>query len=164
MKTKFSHAKVTFLGHIVSAKIEAISIIISSTYWSERPDEVFEDGWLLLEIFVIIFHRLQNLWLPFQRLVYTLFGQTGGVKMLLRKSSQFYVQSLFYWALTLINRLNSMWMLVHDIGLGAVLLQEDVEGQNHPICFFSKKFNCHQHNYCRKPWPWFYPFSTLKST
>ena len=35
-----------------------------------------------------------------------------------------------------------------DIGLGAVLLQEDVEGQDHPICFFSRKFNCHQRNYC----------------
>ena len=111
-------------------------------------------GWLV--IFGNFCHHFSSIAEPLTTLlkaVYTLFGQTGGVKMLLRKSSQFYVQSLFYWALTLINRLNSMWMLAHDIGLGAVLLQEDVEGQNHPICFFSKKFNCHQHNYCRKPWP-----------
>jgi len=33
-----------------------------------------------------------------------------------------------------------------DIGLGTVLLQEDV-GQNHPIHFFPWKFNCHQRNY-----------------
>ena len=32
--------------------------------------------------------------------------------------------------------------------MGAVLLQEDIEGQDHPICFFSRKFNCHQRNYC----------------
>ena len=29
-----------------------------------------------------------------------------------------------------------------------MLLQEDVEGQDHPICFFSRRFNCHQRNYC----------------
>ena len=41
-----------------------------------------------------------------------------------------------------------------DIGLGAVLLQEDVEGQDHRICFFSRKSNCHQRNYVkRKLWP-----------
>ncbi len=30
---------------------------------------------------------------------------------------------------------------------GAVLLQEDKEGIDHPICFFSKKFSKHQINY-----------------
>lgn len=33
------------------------------------------------------------------------------------------------------------------VGAGAVLLQEDEEGIDHPICFFSKKFNRHQCNY-----------------
>jgi len=32
--------------------------------------------------------------------------------------------------------------------MGVVLLQEDGEGQDHPICFFSRKFNCHPCNYC----------------
>ena len=35
-----------------------------------------------------------------------------------------------------------------DIGLGAVLLQEDVNGQDYPICYFSRKFSCHQRYYC----------------
>ena len=34
-----------------------------------------------------------------------------------------------------------------DVGVGAVLLQEDVDGIDHPICYFSKKFNKHQRNY-----------------
>ena len=34
-----------------------------------------------------------------------------------------------------------------DVGAGAVLLQEDSEGVDHPICYFSKKFNKHQRNY-----------------
>ena len=32
-------------------------------------------------------------------------------------------------------------------GAGAVLLQDDVHGIEHPVCYFSKKFNKHQVNY-----------------
>lgn len=32
-------------------------------------------------------------------------------------------------------------------GAGAVLLQEDEQGIDHPVCFYSKKFNRHQVNY-----------------
>ena len=34
-----------------------------------------------------------------------------------------------------------------DIGAGGVLLQEDGNGADQPICHFSKKFNKHQNNY-----------------
>ena len=37
-----------------------------------------------------------------------------------------------------------------DVGIGAVLLQEDNNGIDHPVCYFSKKFNKHQKNYNRK--------------
>lgn len=33
------------------------------------------------------------------------------------------------------------------LGMGAVLLQEDDVGFEHPICYFSRKFNRHQRNY-----------------
>lgn len=33
------------------------------------------------------------------------------------------------------------------VGAGAVLLQEDADGIDHPICYFSRKFNKHQLNY-----------------
>lgn len=33
------------------------------------------------------------------------------------------------------------------LGMGAVLLQEDDEGFEHPICYFSRKFNKPQRNY-----------------
>ena len=36
---------------------------------------------------------------------------------------------------------------VSDVGAGGVLLQEDDNGVDHPVCFFSKKFNKHQKNY-----------------
>ena len=35
-----------------------------------------------------------------------------------------------------------------DVGIGAVLLQEDDNnGIDHPVCYFSRKFNKHQKNY-----------------
>jgi hypothetical protein len=34
-----------------------------------------------------------------------------------------------------------------DTGAGGVLLQEDKDGIDHPVCYFSKKFNVHQKNY-----------------
>lgn len=34
-----------------------------------------------------------------------------------------------------------------EVGAGAVLLQEDAGGVDHPMCYFSKKFNVHQANY-----------------
>ena len=33
-----------------------------------------------------------------------------------------------------------------DVGIGTVLLQEDNNGIDHPVCYFSKKFNKHQKN------------------
>lgn len=33
------------------------------------------------------------------------------------------------------------------VGAGAVLLQSDQDGVDHPVCFFSRKFNVHQRNY-----------------
>ena len=34
-----------------------------------------------------------------------------------------------------------------DVGAGSVLLQEDDNGVDHPVCYYSKKFNKHQINY-----------------
>ncbi|KAJ8257267.1 hypothetical protein GJAV_G00183750 [Gymnothorax javanicus] len=34
-----------------------------------------------------------------------------------------------------------------DIGAGAVLLQEDTDGVDHPVCYFSKKFDKYQKDY-----------------
>ena len=34
-----------------------------------------------------------------------------------------------------------------DVGISAVLLQKDNNGIDHPVCYFSKKFNKHQKNY-----------------
>ena len=38
-------------------------------------------------------------------------------------------------------------MLASDVGVGAVLLQEDSKGVDHPIGYFSHNFNASQRNY-----------------
>lgn len=35
----------------------------------------------------------------------------------------------------------------NDAGVGAVLLQDGTSGVEHPVCYFSKKFNSHQKHY-----------------
>lgn len=34
-----------------------------------------------------------------------------------------------------------------SVGVGAVQLQEDTDSLDHPVCYFSRKFNVHQMNY-----------------
>ena len=34
-----------------------------------------------------------------------------------------------------------------DLGAGVVLMQHDVKGIEHPICYYSRKFDSHQKNY-----------------
>ena len=38
-------------------------------------------------------------------------------------------------------------VVASDVDAGSVLLQEDDNGVDHPVCYFSKTFNKHQRNY-----------------
>ena len=43
------------------------------------------------------------------------------------------------------------------VGAGEVLMQHDSKGIEHPICYFSRKFNLHQKNYStieKEIWHW----------
>lgn len=40
-----------------------------------------------------------------------------------------------------------MYTDASDVGIGCVLTQEDCNGIDHPICYYSKKLNRHQNNY-----------------
>ena len=43
--------------------------------------------------------------------------------------------------------INSLFVDASDVGAGAVLTQLGSDGLDHPISFYSKKFNKHQRNY-----------------
>ena len=45
------------------------------------------------------------------------------------------------------SQLFKLFIDASDIGVGGVLLQEDDDGIDHPVCYFSRKFNSHQRHY-----------------
>lgn len=60
-------------------------------------------------------------------------------------SKLYYVAHLFYQLLMLNEPSNSKSTQV--LSFWAVLVQEDAYGIDHPVCYFSRKFNKHQLNY-----------------
>ena len=50
------------------------------------------------------------------------------------------------------SKLFKLFVDASDIGVGGVLLQEDKDGIDHPVCYFSRKLDSHQRNYstCEK--------------
>ena len=50
------------------------------------------------------------------------------------------------------SQLFKLFIDASDIGVGGVLLQEDDDGIDHPVCYFSCKFDSHQCHYstCEK--------------
>jgi len=149
---KFYHAKVTFLGHVVgqgqvalvSAKIEAI---VKFPVPEDKKDLMRFLG--MAGYYRKFCHNFSSLAEPLTALL------KGGVK--------------FVWTATCQNAFNKiktvlrsepilmapnftkqfkLYVDASDVGMGAVLLQADVNEQDHPICYFSKKFNRHQCNYC----------------
>ena len=38
-------------------------------------------------------------------------------------------------------------MNASDVGMDSVLLQEDLKVMDHPVCYYSRRFNSHQCNY-----------------
>lgn len=61
----------------------------------------------------------------------------------------------------------SMAVDASDLGAGAVLLQPGNYGLEHPVCFYSRKFNRHQRAYSTKEKEalgLFWPFNILKIT
>ena len=40
-----------------------------------------------------------------------------------------------------------LFMDTSNMGIGSVLLQEDLKVMDHPVCYYSRRFNSHQCNY-----------------
>jgi len=41
----------------------------------------------------------------------------------------------------------NLFVDARDIGVGGVLLQEDLQGIDHPVCYYLKKLDSHLRNY-----------------
>ena len=150
-KTEFCHATVTFLGHLVGqghvkpleAKVNAIS---------EFPVPKCKRQLM----------RFLGMAGYYRKFCKNFSGIAEPLTNLLKKSTKFKwndkcqdafdrLKAILKSAPVLLapdfDKCFKLAVDASDVGIGAVLLQEDNNGIDHPVCYFSKKFNKHQKNY-----------------
>ena len=151
VKSEFCHGTLTFLGHIVgqgqvkpvSAKVQSISDFPAPTNKKQLMRFLGMAGYYrkFCSNFSTVSAPLTNLLKKNVKFVWTDCCQEAldKLKAILKSEP----------VLAAPNFLKPFKLAVDasDVGAGAVLLQEDRNGVDHPICYFSKKFNKHQKNY-----------------
>ena len=150
-KSEFCHANLTFLGHIVGqgqvkpvkAKVEAISDFPVPTGKRQLMRFLGMAGYYrkFCNNFSVIAEPLTNLLGKRVKYVWTDDCQKSfdKLKAILKIAPVLLAPSF--------NKEFKLAVDASDVGAGNVLLQEDDDGVDHPVCYFSKKFNKHQRNY-----------------
>ena len=150
-KSEFCHANLTFLGHIVGqgqvkpveAKVEAISDFPVPTSKRQLMRFLGMAGYYrkFCNNFSAIAEPLTNLLGKKAKYVWTDDCQKSfdKLKAILRSAPVLLAPSF--------DKEFKLAVDASDVGAGSVLLQEDDNGVDHPVCYFSKKFNKHQRNY-----------------
>ena len=150
-KSEFCHATVTFLGHVVGqgevrpieAKVEAISDFPVPTCKRKLMRFLGMAGYYrkFCQNFSIIAEPLTNLLKKSTKFVWTESCQKAfdSLKAILKSAPVLLAPDF--------KKSFKLAVDASDIGAGAVLIQEDDNGVDHPVCYFSKKFNKHQGNY-----------------
>ena len=150
-KSEFCHANLTFLGHIVGqgqvkpveAKVEAISDFPVPTGKRQLMRFLGMAGYYrkFCNNFSVIAEPLTNLLGKRVKYVWTDDCQKSFDKLkAILKSAPVLLAPSF-------DKEFKLAVDASDVGAGSVLLQEDDNGVDHPVCYFSKKFNKHQRNY-----------------
>ena len=150
-KSEFCHANLTFLGHIVGqgqvkhveAKVEAISDFPVPTGKRQLMRFLGMAGYYrkFCNNFSVIAEPLTNLLGKRVKYVWTDDCQKSFDKLkAILKSAPVLLAPSF-------DKEFKLAVDASDVGAGSVLLQEDDNGADNPVCYFSKKFNKHQRNY-----------------
>ena len=149
---EFGHARVEFLGYVVglgqvapvSAKVEAISKFPIPTNQRELMRFLGMAGYY--RKFCYNFSTLAE---PLTNLL------QKGTKYVWPADCQESFQKIKSILLSMpvlmapdFHKQLKLFVDASDIGCGAVLIQEDSRGFDHPACYYSQKFNGHQKNYC----------------
>ena len=150
-KSEFGHAEVTFLGHVVGsgwvkplcAKIQSILEYPPPSNRRELMRFLGMAGYYqrFCQNFSVITAPLTNLLKKGQEYVWSTSCQNAFTRV---KSVLTSVPVM------LVPNFQKQFMLMVDasgVGAGTVLMQFDSDGIEHPICYFSCKFNQHQKNY-----------------
>ena len=150
-KTEFCHATVTFLGHLVGQgqvkRLEAKVNAISEFPVPKRKRQLMR------------FLGMAGYYRTFCK---NFSGIAEPFTNLLKKSTKFKwndkrqdafdrLKAILKSAPVLLapdfDKCFKLAVDASDVGIGAVLLQGDNNGIDHPVCYFPKKFNKHQKNY-----------------
>ena len=150
-KTEFCHATITFLGHLVGqgqvkpleAKVNAISEFLVPKCKRQLMQFLGMAGY-------------------YRKFCKNFSGIAEPLTNLLKKSTKFKwndkcqnafdrLKAILKSAPVLLapdfDKCFKLAVDASDVGIGAVLLQKDNNGIDHPVCYFCKKFNKHQKNY-----------------
>ncbi|KAL3866009.1 hypothetical protein ACJMK2_043350 [Sinanodonta woodiana] len=150
-KSEFCRASVTFLGHIVGhgqvrpidAKVEAISNFPVPENRKQLMRFLGMAGYYrkFCSNFSIVAEPLTNLLTKKSKFCWTQKCQEGFDKLkAILKAAPVLAAPNFGQSFKLS-------VDASDVGVGAVLIQDDKQGIEHPVCYFSKKLNKHQRNY-----------------
>ena len=147
-KTEFCHATVTFLGHLVGqGQVKPLGAKFSAI--SEFPVPKCKRQLM----------RFLGMAGYYRKFCKTFSGIAEPLTNLLKKSTKFKwnnkcqdafdrQKAILKSAPVLLapdfDKCFKLAVDASDVGIGAVLLQEDNNGIDHPVCYFSKKFNKNQ--------------------
>ena len=150
-KTEFCHATVTFLGHFVGqGQVKSLEAKVNAI--SEFPVPKCKRQLM----------RFLGMAGYYRKFCKNFSGIAEPLTNLLKKSTKFKwndkcqdafdrLKAILKSALVLLapdfDKCFKLAVDASDVGICAVLLQEDNNGIDHPVCYFSKKFNKHQKNY-----------------
>ena len=150
-KSEFCHAILTFLGHVVGqgkvkpieAKVKAISEFPVPTCKRQLMRFLGMAGYYrkFCNNFSVIAEPLTNLLKKRNKFIWNDKCQMAfdSLKAILKSAPVLLAPDF--------NKNFKLAVDASDIGAGSVLIQEDNNGVDHPVCYFSKKFNEHQKNY-----------------
>ena len=150
-KSEFCHANLTFLGHTVGqgqvkpveAKVEAISDFPVPSGKRQLMRFLGMAGYYrkFCNNFSVIAEPLTNLLGKRVKFIWTDNCQKSYEKLkAILKSAPVLLAPSF-------DKEFKLAVDASDVGAGSVLLQVDDNGVDHPVCYYSKKFNKHQRNY-----------------
>lgn len=150
-KTEFGQAQVTYLGHVVGrGQVQPVNAKVEAIIKFPRPENKKQ------------LMRFLGMAGYYRRFCSNFATVTEPLTKLLSKKEKFnwsdQCEKAFEELKAMLQRapvltapdFSSPFKLAvdaSDVAAGAVLLQEDDEGIEHPVCYFSKKFNKSQRNY-----------------
>lgn len=151
VKCEFGQACVTYLGHIVGqGQVKPVDAKVKAIVNFPQPKSKRE---LMQFIGLAGFFRkfcknFSEVVSPMTRLVSSKvkFEWSDACKMAFEKVKAMLSNSPILMSPDF-NKRFKLFVDASDVAAGAVLMQEDTQGIDHPVCYFSKKFNQHQQNY-----------------